>query len=251
MVTVVAARAPKANISARVRLIVRAPLWRGCYSAAGFVRAYARTSWLVSKVNEPSRLAPWATRFGSALPAGAGLCRGSSLSRVCPERSGGTRRRRALDWELSRRQDAWRGRTARLALAGVVTRVRDVGTASGRVRGRPRGGSGPRRCATALEAAGQAAACQRRAPLATPPGGGPPARPLASSPVIRALLRARPRPGRLARPEGVPLKLFVEKVVTSQQVVTAGGRRWSPEDSRVRRSAVAKNCPRACSPRAR
>jgi len=29
--------------------------------------------------------------------------------------------RSALDWELSRRQDAGRGRTARLALAGAVT----------------------------------------------------------------------------------------------------------------------------------
>ena len=30
MVTVVAARAPEASIRARIRLIARAPLWRGC-----------------------------------------------------------------------------------------------------------------------------------------------------------------------------------------------------------------------------
>jgi hypothetical protein len=45
--------------------------------------------------------------------------------------------------------------------------MRDGGTASGRMRASPRGGSGPRRCAFALEAAGQAAARQRRVHLST------------------------------------------------------------------------------------
>jgi hypothetical protein len=53
-------------------------------------------------------------------------CRESTLSGVCPERSGGTRPLgSALDRELSRRKDAWCGRLARLALAarppGCVT----------------------------------------------------------------------------------------------------------------------------------
>jgi len=78
--------------------------------------------------------------------------------------------RSALDWELSRRQDALAREDrpvscCRRGHPGCVT----AGTARGRVRGWPRGGSGPRRCAAALEAAGQAAAFQRRVPLPSPP----------------------------------------------------------------------------------
>src|SRR6516225_9955506 len=52
-----AASSPAESINNTIRLMARAPLWHGCYPAypaAGFVRAYARASWLVKEVGAVS-----------------------------------------------------------------------------------------------------------------------------------------------------------------------------------------------------
>ncbi len=107
-------------------------------------------------------------------------------------------------------------RTARPLLQARSPGCVTAGTAWRRVRGNGGSGSGPRRCAGALEAAGQAAAPQRRDSPVTPAtnGAAPPtvhAFPL----VIHASVpRARPWPGGLARRRRA--LEAVEKVLTSK-----------------------------------
>ena len=166
------------------------------------------------------------------LPPDARSCRGSSLSRVCPERSGGTRRPQAvvpLTGSFRGDRIARRGRTARPLWQA---RSRGCVTAGGRAGG----GCGetarrqsPAPCVPNAEAAGQAAAPQRRdSPSPRPSYGAAlpdrPAHPL----VPRAHCTSRARGPTARRAEGVPLML-VKKLLT--HAARGGGgaeaRRWS------------------------
>jgi hypothetical protein len=130
-----------------------------------------------------------------------GLCRGSSQSGVARSAIRRTRAQRVL-LTVSFRGDriARREEDGPAALAIEVTSVRDGGDRLAAGAGERRGGSSPRRCAAALEAAGQAAAPQRR------DSRHPAANDAALSTVhviprviYAPLLRVRPGPDGLAR----------------------------------------------------
>ena len=116
-------------------------------------------------------------RSRPVLPAGAGSCRGSSLSGVCPERSGGTRRPQAvapLTGSFRGDRIARHGKTARSLRQARPTGVCDGGDRLAASAGERRCGGGPRRASPTLRQRAWAAAQQRRdspADLSPPTAG--------------------------------------------------------------------------------
>ena len=142
-------------------------------------------------------------RFLPVLPAGAGSCRGSSLSGVCPKRSGGTRRPQAvapLTASFRGGRIARRGRTARPLWQARSPGVRDGGDRLAAGAGGTALRRRPAPCVPNAKAAGRAAAHQRRdSPPAQPPTAGTP--PVQRLPSVNPapMPGARPGPTGLAR----------------------------------------------------